>query len=1327
MSRFVWTHRITTTLSVFALAIGLSFSAFAQDPAAAKLSESAVAQIEALLAEKDARTPAQQKIDSQFIYAARMNRGQAIVNGVQTLDVDVKIDIQGRTDIDVRIAVDADAIALLKSLGGEIQSISIAGNSIIARFPIGAIETLAADSRVRAIARPLGATTNKGSAASLDDTGTASARVQRVVGNVIQGARALGVETNGLTYGGEIRAAVPEGDVSHGARAARAAFGLDGTGLRVCVLSDSFNRRSAGAELANDIASGDLPGAGNPNGRILPVQFAGSGEYTGASTVNDEGRAMLQIVHAILPGAQLYFATAFNSISDFSNNIAAMGGLTTFRGAPVTGTILSPACHVIVDDIFYFAESGLHDGQATGVTSSSNMGIVTQAVNDVTAAGVLYFSSAGNSGNLNDTTSGAWEGDFTVPGGAIPVGSMGTGDALLWNGVDVGNTISGTSTSSIIMQWSDPLGGASNDYDLFRLNSTLTTVQASSTNVQNGTQDPLEAVSQAATSRLVVVRRTGAAPRFISLTTNRGRLQYATSGQVRGHAGAANAFGTAATPTSPASGGPFPGRFVGTNIVETFSSDGLRRVFFDASNAAITPGNFLASTSGGLLRQKPDVTAADGAPTSVPGFERFFGTSAAAPHAAAISGLVREAFIKNGVASPTPAQIRTALTSTALDIEAVGIDRDAGPGIIQAFQAIQSTGLPSGAGLVQGTITAVERPGAGNGDTTIDPGDQGNLTITLDNAGTVSATGISATLTTSTAGVTILNATRSYADIAAGASGSNALPFVIYVAPTFVCAATIDFTLTVTYSGGVAGRSPQVFKFRLNAGNAEVGLTTQLDAVAPPASGVYAGAAVSQTSRLLGSGVISTCAAPKANPGLSGSGVGLARKVETYTFQNPGAARCVSVTLGYPSGVPVGGPYTNFISSVAYSTYTPATPNTGYIADLGSSFVALGAAGSATGSYSFVAPAGAPFTLTVVEATNNGVPASPPEANTYTLAVAGLAICKAPTATTTITSISPAGSQAVGVPYTVTAAVNYGTSPTGTITVSDGTASCTITLPSTSCNLTSTTTGTKTITATYSGDANNSPSAAVPPATYVISGPPALAYAPAVGNAVSFTGVTTIGSAGSGTITVTPSGGAGSGGAATSTINNCSFSGSNAANFTGAGAVNLSFVGSTTTPQPINLGCTSGSATRTATLACDEIIGAGNPATSRTWPLSCPIGCSLDINGDSAVTADKDGVLLTRYLLGFRGAALIANVPLGPARADAAAVEAFIGSGAQYDVFGRPSAGATAMQDSAVLLRLMLGVPDVGLLGGIAVPAGAIYGTAASVRSYVNSRCGTTY
>ena len=238
--------------------------------------------------------------------------------------------------------------------------------------------------------------------------------------------------------------------------------------------------------------------------------------------------------------------------------------------------------------------------------------------------------------------------------------------------------------------------------------------------------------------------------------------------------------------------------------------------------------------------------------------------------------------------------------------------------------------------------------------------------------------------------------------------------------------------------------------------------------------------------------------------------------------------------------------------------------------------------------------------------------------------------------------------------------------------------------------------------------------------------PPALAYAPTAGTNIAFTGVNTVGSTGSGSIAVTPSGGTGSGAAATSTVNGCAVSGTDAASFAGAAAVNLSFVGPTTTPQSVNLTCTAGSAKRTATLACNETIGS-NPATQRSWPLTCPIGCSLDINGDGSVTADKDAVLLTRYLLGFRSGGLIANVPLGPSRADAAAVESYIGNGAQFDVFGRPAPSISAMQDGVVLFRLMLGVPDTGLFGGIVVPAGATYASPSAVRAHVNTMCGTTF
>ncbi|HRQ66567.1 MAG TPA: Ig-like domain repeat protein, partial [Xanthomonadaceae bacterium] len=82
---------------------------------------------------------------------------------------------------------------------------------------------------------------------------------------------------------------------------------------------------------------------------------------------------------------------------------------------------------------------------------------------------------------------------------------------------------------------------------------------------------------------------------------------------------------------------------------------------------------------------------------------------------------------------------------------------------------------------------------------------------------------------------------------------------------------------------------------------------------------------------------------------------------------------------------------------------------------------------------------------------------------------------------TSITGIDPPASQAVGQAYMVSVAVE-GVGPTGTVTVSDGDASCDAVLAAGtgSCELVSTTVGAKSITASYPGDGNTDPSDAVP-------------------------------------------------------------------------------------------------------------------------------------------------------------------------------------------------------------------------------------------------------
>ena len=523
-----------------------------------------------------------------------------------------------------------------------------------------------------------------------------------------------------------------EGDVAHRAFSARGTFQINGTGVKIGVLSDGV------ANLAASQALGDLP----PTVTVLPGQV-GTG---------DEGTAMLEIIHDLAPGAQLFFATAFSGITSFAANIRALR---------------TAGCDIIVDDVFYFAENPFQDGQAPGVISSTNGGAILEAVNDVTASGALYFSSAGNEGNLTDGTAGVWEGNF-VDGGAtgapIPAGRLHSFGAQNFNLLTAASPID----APIGLFWSDPLGGSANDYDLFRLNAAGTAVAASSTNIQNGTQDPIELISQSTVNpRIVIVKKAGAADRFLHLNSTRGRFQIVTSGQTHGHSAAAKAFSCAATPALAA----YPNPFGPTNVSETFTSDGPRRIFFHANGTPITPGDLL--NTGGLLRQKPDITAADGVDvTGVGGFpSTFFGTSASAPHVAAIAGL-----IKSANPAFTDAQIRTALISSAIDIEAPGVDRDTGAGIIDAYGALQFLGVPGFAFLELADVAAAENPGDGNG--VIDAGEGASLTVDLKNSGLQAATAVSATLTTATPGVQItLPNVRAYPNIAASGGIASSAPF----------------------------------------------------------------------------------------------------------------------------------------------------------------------------------------------------------------------------------------------------------------------------------------------------------------------------------------------------------------------------------------------------------------------------------------------------------------------------------------------------------------------------------------------------------------------
>jgi hypothetical protein len=901
------------------------------------MSLAAAQQIQALQQEKASRTPAQQKIDSNVLYTIRMLAGKPAAPGVPYLYTGVDLDAKNNIVTDIIANVTDSLLGQITAAGGQVLYSNRALRSIRAIIPPDRIETLATSPDVIFIWPRQGSMTAGthavGPISPMRFREAESGFQQRAARVRQKLAKAMSITGTPQVGQGSVET---EGDFTHRTLDARGAFGVDGSGLTIGVLSDGVT------SMALSQATGDLP----PTCGTPPCVTVLSGQ----AGAGDEGTAMMEIIHDMAPGASLYFATADNSITSFAANIRALQ---------------AAGCNIIVDDVFYFVETPFQDGQTSSVVSTSQGGVVTQAVNDVAALGVLYFSAAGNEGNLDTSTSGTYEGDFN---GVAAVSPLPTG--MVHNFGSTGyDAITSPGEQVVGLFWSDPLGGSGNDYDLYLLNSTGASILGASTNIQNGTQDPVELIGSANVinnNRLVVFQHTGAANRFLHLVLFRGGLAVATSGETHGHSAASGAYTVAATPAAVSAGaptpnGPFPNPFTTSSAIEFFSSDGLRHIFFNGDSTAITPGDF--SSTGGDILNKPDITAADGVSvTGVGGFgSPFFGTSAAAPAAAAVAALVLSA-----QPTLTPAAMRSTLFSTAVDIMGTGFDRDSGNGIVMAWEAIDSLGVTGFANPALGVITASENPG--NGDGAIEAGEGARLVIALNNVGGVqAATGVTATLTTSTPNVFITQpAVSAYADMPVGSAGGNNLsPFTFTLDPAFACGQIVDFTLTVNYTGG----TPRALNFTVPVGT--FAITNTLGTQPPSLPGI-ATATGAQVNRINRNGVVSACGTSKPFPGaITG-----AHTFDSYTFT---ACQSSCMTLGLNAGAAG----VNLFES-AYST--PFDPN-----NIGTNY--LGDAGLSTNIQSFGVDTTASTSYTVVVNDIAGNPPPPPAPpNTYTIQIPACAI-----------------------------------------------------------------------------------------------------------------------------------------------------------------------------------------------------------------------------------------------------------------------------------------------------------------------------------------------
>jgi hypothetical protein len=441
-------------------------------------------------------------------------------------------------------------------------------------------------------------------------------------------------------------------------------LGIDGTGVTVGILSDSFNTSSGFGVFdtaALDVATGDLPGTtAIPGGEGLKFLIELNPDFFGPFT--DEGRAMAQIVHDIAPGADLCFATAFISEVSFSVNIRLLRA--------------HPACNadVIIDDTVYEDEPFFSDG------------MIAEAVNDVATSTTLpgrkvaYFSSAGNSARHGYSSELRIVSDKKAR--AIPASALGVNLSTIPPDIDTSGGFHNFATfgqvrlaqdflyadeTDFSFQWDDPFdlepSGITTDLNLlffdqasgeflFAVNDDNFETNRAIENFQLITGDGPGTVGRL----LMVIARTGVG------THRARRVKYVVFGGFAdlsgfsdsstpltfGHNSAREGNGVAATSYAADPGVFGPPAF--NPHYEPFSSPGPVIIAFDQN------GNRLAQPE---IRLKPDFAAPDGVNTTffpepelfgpadyeagfgiADGLPNFFGTSASVAHAGAVGALI---------------------------------------------------------------------------------------------------------------------------------------------------------------------------------------------------------------------------------------------------------------------------------------------------------------------------------------------------------------------------------------------------------------------------------------------------------------------------------------------------------------------------------------------------------------------------------------------------------------------------------------------------------------------------------------------------------------
>jgi subtilase family protein/HYDIN/CFA65/VesB family protein len=520
-----------------------------------------------------------------------------------------------------------------------------------------------------------------------------------------------------------------EGDTILFSDAVRSQFTLDGTGVRVGVVSDGLKgvfatgcTTACGGADGGPIATGDLPAATavrnaagvltSSAGGIIGRSFQANGDLEGlppASPVcsfpgaGGEGTALLEIVHDLAPGAKLSFA---NGDTDLAFNQAV--------------NFLAASNDVVVDDIGFFGEP--YDG--TSAVSRNTAAALNNADFPIRA----YFTSVGNEADEHSYGTYASSGvDGTTIGGIANSGRLHlfqrTADTtdVLNLGPQPYNVIALPQNGevAIFLSWNDAFGASANNYDLYLVQQSTGRVVASSTDVQSGRQDPVEVIDYVNRGaqdffRIVVQNvRDAAQPRDLNLFSFQPECAAAGPLVLAPPRHERHNFNTASRSVaaqSDAGGSPVGVLSVGAicsaspNAAGSFPAAVPDESCLDTSNRTIEFFSSRGPTLDG--RVKPDITAIDGVSITGAGSfpSTFFGTSAAAPHMGGIAALLLQGApcLMNRTTSTTAAAaarttLRDLLLGRAVRLTGTAPDNIFGAGRADAFQSIRTI-LPAWTG-----------------------------------------------------------------------------------------------------------------------------------------------------------------------------------------------------------------------------------------------------------------------------------------------------------------------------------------------------------------------------------------------------------------------------------------------------------------------------------------------------------------------------------------------------------------------------------------------------------------------------------------------------